>query len=292
MASITSSNKMRATGQLPADAATRLTLLDRARQQGLAQELTDMVAGEVRKREQRRRSLTRGIGVMVLLVGLGLWAVPFYRSTDTISTRSANRQTLALNDGSRADLNARTEIKTDFRYGRRIVRLTAGEAFFAVASDPEHPFLVETPAGTVRVTGTRFNVRVLPGRAAEVTLLEGSVSVQHAGKERMLTPGGQLTFGDGGERQTELGAAELESVVAWREGRLMLDGLTVAEASARMGRYHGKNIEVDPAIGSVRLGGSCPLDDLSAFVQSLKATQVVTVLEGSNGGYRVLRRQP
>lgn len=290
---------MRATTELPADAVTRGTLLDRARHQGLAQELTDLVVHEVRKQERRKRRLTRGIGAAVLVLFLVLWAVPTYRSTDTISTRPANRQTLALSDGTRADLNARTVIKTDFRYGRRIVRLTEGEAYFIVAKDAVHPFLVETPAGTVRVTGTQFNVRLLGDKSAEVTLMEGSVAIDPAGASVSrdsavhvsLTPGEQLTFGDGPEHRADLTPAALECVTAWREGRLVLDELTVGEALTRMGRYHGKRFDVDPAVASIRLGGSCPLDDLPGFLESLKTTQAITILDNRNGSHRVLLRQ-
>jgi transmembrane sensor len=292
---------MRASPQLPADAATRGTLFDRARQQGMAQELTDLVVVEVRKQEQRKRKITRGVGLLALLLGVGLWAVPYYRSTDTISTRTANRQTLALSDGSRADLNAQTQLKIDFRYGRRLVHLTEGEAFFTVAKDAEHPFLVETPAGTVQVTGTQFNVRLSSDKSAEVTLLEGSVAISTpgAGSSRVheispvaLAPGEQVTLADGRPDLRMLTPSALESVTAWRDGRLILDELTVAEAAARMSRYHGKRINVDPEAGTVRLGGSCPLDDLPSFLQSLKATQKLTILDNRDGSYRVLLRQP
>lgn len=291
---------MRATTELPADAVTRGTLLDRARHQGLAEELTELVVHEVRKQERRKRRVTRSIGAAALVLFLGLWAVPTYRSTDTISTRPANRQTLALSDGTRADLNAQTVIKTDFRYGRRIVRLTEGEAYFTVAKDTEHPFLVETPAGTVRVTGTQFNVRLLGDKSAEVTLLEGSVSVSPAGaglsrdstaSQVSLHPGQQVELADDQPHLRTLTPAALESVTAWREGRLVLDELTVGEALTRMGRYHGKRFDVDPAVASIRLGGSCPLDDLPGFLESLKTTQAITILDNSNGTHRVLLRQ-
>ena len=63
----------------------------------------------------------------------------------------------------------------DFRYGRRFLRLEQGEVFLSVAKDAASPFLVDTPAGRVRVTGTEFNVRVVAGSRLEVTLLEGEV---------------------------------------------------------------------------------------------------------------------
>ncbi|MBL9215669.1 MAG: FecR domain-containing protein [Opitutaceae bacterium] len=280
---------------LPPDAATRGTLFDRARSQGLAQALAERVAVAVRQQEKRRRKVRRGLGVAGLLIGLGVWAVPYFRSTDEILTQVANRQTVALRDGSHADLNAQTQLRTDFRYGRRMVRLTAGEAFFTVAKDTEHPFLVETPAGTVRVTGTRFNVRLLADRQVEVTLLDGAVAMETsaAGRGRAevpLAPGQQFRSGDASVHA--LNAADLERVTAWREGRLMLDEMTVGDAVGRIARYHGKRFEVAPEVASVRLGGSCSLDDLPAFLLSLRATRVIEIIDNRDGSYRVRRQTP
>lgn len=52
-------------------------------------------------------------------------------------------------------------------------------------------FSIDTPDATVVVHGTRFTVAVAPGESplTRVTVLEGRVSVAHAGREVMLGPG-------------------------------------------------------------------------------------------------------
>lgn len=288
---------MKPPAQFPKDAATRATLFDHVRTQGLTQELADRVVLAVKKREAARRTVRRSIGALVVILGIGLWAVPYFRSTSMVVTQAANRQTLALSDGSFADLNAQTQLRMDFRYGRRTVRLTAGEAFFTVAKNPDHPFLVETPAGTVRVTGTRFNVRLYGEQQLEVTLLDGAVELlpsaagPSAGRPDVLrlSPGQQFRS-DVDSIQT-LTASYMENVTAWREGRLILDEMTVADAVARIARYHGKRMDVSPEVASIRLGGSCPLDDFPAFLHSLRATQAIDVAQAGDGSYRIRARR-
>lgn len=291
---------MKTPAQFPTDAITRGTLFDHARTQGLAQELTDRVVLAVKRQEKRRRTVRRSVGALILIVGFSLWGVPYFRSTDTVITQVANRQTLALSDGSFADLNAQTQLRTDFRYGRRIVRLSTGEAFFTIVKDLENPFLVETPAGIIRVTGTRFNVRLLEGEQIEVTLLDGAVEVQpipaisralaSEAAALSLAPGQQFRSDD--SRIHTLTASHMENVTAWREGRLILDEMTVADAVARMARYHGKKMAVAPEVASIILGGSCSLDDLPAFLQSLRATQVIDITLGGDGSYHVRALRP
>ncbi len=74
------------------------------------------------------------------------------------TTRS--NKAILLADGTKVWVNAGSTISYPdvFDGKERMVKLT-GEAFFDVAKDAEHPFLIETKTGTVSVLGTSFNVR-------------------------------------------------------------------------------------------------------------------------------------
>ena len=245
-----------------------------------------------------------------------LWVVPQMRYTQTVSTVALQRSTLTLRDGSRAELNARTQLATDFRGDRRQVRLARGEALFTVAKDPAHPFRVETPAGTIEVTGTTFNVRLTAAGATEVTLLEGSVAVETETRKPetgnlkpesgsagavnsglrsqvsgfsavALTPGQQFNTARATVRT--LTPAEIENAIAWRDGRLMLNGMTLTEAAERLSAYHGLTITVAAAIADVKLGGSYPLDDLQGFFRVLAEEPVsLRALPRGDGSYAIV----
>ncbi len=280
---------------------------------GVVEQVLAQVEIKVKRRQTRRRRLIKGGAAVLAFAGALLWAVPYVRDTATVETVAARRQTLALADGSQADLNARTSLRTDFRYGRRLVRLDRGEAYFAVAKDPEHPFLVETPAGTIRVTGTKFNVRLTPTGATEVTLLEGSLTVgaglprdgSEPNAERRtsnselrtaisearsiaLTPGQQISTDKDGVRT--LPPSALENVTAWRHGRLALDGLTLAEVAERLSSYHGRTIQVAPAASTLHPGGSLLLEDLPTALEALSATLPIQIFPMADGTYRIVPR--
>jgi transmembrane sensor len=271
-------------------AASR-TLLDQVRSTGLAEELLLEVELRVAKRRKRRRAVKRAVVAVVAVLAFGCWLVPFITDTDAVTTAAAVRRTVTLADGSSADLNAQTAIRTDFRYGRRIVRLDRGEAFFSVAKDPAHPFWVKTPAGTIRVTGTMFNVRLVDERHAEITLLEGSVLAEEPTQAPVaLTPGQQVVLDGAPPNIRLLSVADLENLTAWRQGNLVLDGLTIGEAAARFAAYHGVQIEVDSQVAGLRPGGTCGLNDLAQFLEALKATRRVNVLSNGAGTYRIVVR--
>ena len=264
-------------------------MLDWPSESGVLDELLQNIETRRKKHRRRRRSVASGAVSVVALLFIAFWVVPFARNTATVTTPVAHRQTLALADGSQVELNAQTNLYTDFRYGRRVVRLDHGEAFFAVAKDARHPFLVETPSGTVRVTGTHFNVRIANDHHAVVTLIEGSVLVQRGTPEPVkLEPGQQFDSARTGARA--LSPTELENVVAWRQGRLAFDGLTLLEAAARLSEFHGVDISVAPAIANLRPGGSFPLADLPAVLQALESALAVRVMTNADGSYRIVAR--
>jgi len=274
------------------------SLFDRARECGLNHELMERIEAGLRRRRRRRRAMVRGVVAALAVVAGALWAVPYLRSTATVATAVAHRQSLALADGSRAELNARTTLFTDFRYGRRIVRLGRGEAFFSVAKDESHTFLVTTPAGTVRVTGTQFNVRIDGVGRVEVTLLEGEIWFEPDSPQKdartappsvvRLSPGQQVDSTDDGPRM--LTAQQLAGVTAWRQGRIVLDGLTLAEAAGRLADFHGCSISVESAAADLAMGGTFPLDDLGQFFEALENLGRVQVLRRGDQVYAIVAR--
>lgn len=103
-------------------------------------------------------------------------------STLMLETLPGQTACLTLADGSRVKLNSGSylEYPSDFASQQRRVRLS-GEAFFDVAKDDSHPFVVSTYAADVTVHGTAFNVEAREqAQLFSTTLVRGSVSVSKA----------------------------------------------------------------------------------------------------------------
>lgn len=262
--------------------------LDWPRDAGKVELLLQDIEAKLQRKRRRRRRATSAVASALALAAVAFWAIPWVKQTQRIETQTATRQTLALADGSTVELNAHSRLQTDFRYGRRLVRLERGEAFFSVAKDLARPFVVETSLGTVRVTGTQFNVRLDSPETGDVTLVEGHVNFARPdGAAQSLEPGQQVTAEGAVRRLTD---AQLLGVTAWRQGRLVLDGLTLGEAAARFADYHGRGIVVAPEVAGLRMGGSCQLDDLAGFLEFLPQALAVHVLLRGDGSFRVVAR--
>lgn len=211
---------------------------------------------------------------------------------ESIATASAQRRAFTLSDGSVAELNANTRVQFENGRSERRVLLSDGEAYFAVTKDKERPFIVETPAGTVRVTGTVFNVRTVATSELEVTVVEGTVQVRPgaAGAGRaaasVLVAGDQLTSLAGNAVVRALPAGAVDDALAWRRGLIVCRGMPLSEAVARFAHSNGLRITVTPAAvrqTSGGIGGVFSIDDPASFYEDLGAMYHVRVSRGPDG---------
>jgi transmembrane sensor len=126
---------------------------------------------------------------------------------DYRKTVSVEKQTLTiprgrnfyvlLSDGTEVWLNAESRLSYPSRFDEdeRIVELE-GEAYFKVASDKAHPFIVRTSRFNTRVLGTEFNVKAHQDDTPYVTLVSGSVRIKasRSGEEVSLHPGQEFSI--------------------------------------------------------------------------------------------------
>jgi len=125
---------------------------------------------------------------------------------NTIKIPYGKKFRLQLSDGTLVHLNSGTTLKYPVKFiaGENRQVYLDGEAFFDVAKDKKHPFIVNADALNVRVLGTHFNVSNYPEDAAtDVVLVEGSVGMYrsdeefNADKNTILKPGYKGSFNRG-----------------------------------------------------------------------------------------------
>lgn len=130
------------------------------------------------------RLAVRAAAVVLLAVGAAYFGKSHYHRSlagreTVISVPAGQRMQMTLADGTRVRLNAGTTLEYPVVFAREARRVKlSGEAFFEVAHDAEHPFVVETFASDIRVLGTAFNVQADEEHACfSTTLVEGKVQV-------------------------------------------------------------------------------------------------------------------
>ncbi|QEC44605.1 FecR family protein [Pseudobacter ginsenosidimutans] len=166
---------------------------------------------------------------------------------NTMSTPAGRQFRLTLPDGTEVWLNSASSISypTVFTGTERRVVIT-GEAYFEVAKNMKMPFRVNVnQRALVEVLGTKFNVNGYDNEPRiNTTLLEGSVQVV-SGRSVLLKPGQMAQVQTTQLSGTEIkivGHANIEKIMAWKNGLFDFDNMDFDEAMRQLERWY--NIEV------------------------------------------------
>lgn len=199
------------------------------------------------------------------------------------STAVGERRSITLADGSIATLSTDSVLRVTEWGQRRGLVLERGEAFFEVAKDPEHPFVVAVSGRTVTALGTAFNVRRDADRWS-VGLLEGKIRVGDAqgGASIDLLPGSRLEQREGAA--WTLAPADVAALSAWRTGSLVFDDQPLSVIVAELNRYSTQKVRIaSNPVGATALSGRFRTGDVTGFVSTLEAYGAARIISRSPG---------
>ena len=152
-----------------------------------------------------------------------------YVDTNVLRIPKGGEFKLQLADGTQVYLNSATDLRypVAFTGSERRVYLK-GEAYFEVAKDAEHPFIVVTDDVQVRVYGTSFNVNTLGADGVRTVLVEGKVGIrgQDSDREFVLKPN-ELAFYDRNSRDMKIETVDPDLYTLWRKGIFVFERETL-----------------------------------------------------------------
>jgi ferric-dicitrate binding protein FerR (iron transport regulator) len=238
--------------------------------------------------------------VQVIKLGSGLLA---YNKTakgteqvlyNSITTPRGGQYQLILPDGTHVWLNAASSLRfpTVFAGKQREVALS-GEAYFEVthitadgkynssagenqrysmAGGPRvsgfQPFIVKVKNNMeVKVLGTHFNVMAYDEEPSiQTTLAEGSVQVSNVTGSVLIRPGQQASLVKSGNQRFTVSKANLEEVLAWKNGQLLLSNVSVPAIMRQISRWYDVAVSYSGNIPDKSFNGlidrNVPLSDV------------------------------
>jgi len=243
--------------------------------------ISDAAAGNIAEEAGVSISKTAD-GQIVYRVKAGNADNPQY---NTLQTKNGQQTQIILPDNSKVWLNAGSLIKYPSSFAAlqdRKIELT-GEAYFEVAKDKIHPFIVKTALQEVQVLGTHFNINSYADEPKLITtLLEGSVKVNYGKYDLMLKPGQQsvlklnqaatITPSD-----MKINQADIAEAMAWKNGFFRFEEEPLESVMRKVARWY--NVEVSYAPGvpkNILLGGFISRNkNISAVLEMMTRTEDV-----------------
>ena len=158
---------------------------------------------------------------------------------------------LQLSDGTNVHLNAGTSLKYPVKFieGNQRQVFLIGEAFFDVASDKKHPFIVHAEDLNVEVFGTNFNVSAYPEDAfTDVVLVEGSVGLY--ADEKSLQEAVTMKPGTKGRLHKKFEDITTEAVdvsiyTSWVNGGLVFRNMPFENIVKKLERHYNMKIVIN-----------------------------------------------
>lgn len=189
-----------------------------------------------------------------------------------LSTPRGGEFTITLADGTRVWLNAASSLTYPciFEGKNRVVTLT-GEAYFEVAHDDNHPFIVHCKDQDVTVMGTHFNINAYEDESTvKTTLLEGKVNITTSSSQeaKYLLPGQQSVLRS---HHIQVKKVDPAIAVAWQKGNFMFDNENIQTIMREIARWYNVHITYS---------GEIPEDKFAGTVSKFKnVTDVLQILQ-------------
>jgi ferric-dicitrate binding protein FerR (iron transport regulator) len=195
----------------------------------------------------------------------------------SMAAAPGRQRTLHLADGSTITLNAGSKVSyhQPFQHKREII--LRGEAFFEVAKDSLHPFIVKTGVLTTQALGTSFNIKYRPKEAdILVTLLTGVVKIEKEGSRARsqiarLKPGQQLVYNKGSQGY-KVDGYDQQEVISWRRGILYFKQADVDQVVEKLESWYGIDVEL--------IGRTPEQGKAWTYTGSYQSQNLESVLEG------------
>ena len=189
------------------------------------------------------------------------------------ATAKGEMRTVPLGDGTTVTLNTDTRIKIYDDEGQRRIRVMRGEVLIEGAG-ASVPTLVDVDDKHLQASSATFVVRKLKGHP---TLI--------------LVKGGRVVLAEAAHSTTIPLTPNLERELAWREGKIALQGETLAEAAAAYARYSDTPIVIaDADLAKMQITGLFAVNNPLGFSRAV--AEVFDAKVRQEDGRIVISRSP
>lgn len=196
---------------------------------------------------------------------------------NTLVIPFGKRFELTLSDGTNVFLNSGTTIKypTKFIKGSNRQVFLTGEAYFDVAHDKEHPFIVNAEALNVQVLGTEFNVSCYENDfVTDVVLVKGKVGLSDdTDKDKVnsvvLLPNTKGVFNKD-QHTIKTVTVNTDLYTAWMRGELVFRNTSFDDILKKIERHYNvkvinKNKALNSEVFNARFNNQ-PIDSVLSYL--------------------------
>lgn len=257
------------------------------------------------ERNRKRNIYLRWVRIVAILIPFAiLTAITIFIANRTgifstteyveIIVPNGERMQIVLQDGSSVELNSGSSLYYPKNFGlfKRKVKLY-GEAFFSISEDTKRPFIVDLNQVSVKITGTKFNVKSYPKEEMIlVSLLEGRASIyDYSNKNYVLKPGKTAYYNRNSLVCNILDTKKEENPIAWRTGILNFHRLPLEEIIPILERKFGYSFSIsDSTLLSCKFTMTTQKSQIQDILSDMERVSHIRFVLGKDDNYQVLSK--
>jgi len=222
-------------------------------------------------------------------------------------TAVGESSTIYLPDNSKVLLNTDSILLVQYTDDYRLLDLQRGELHVEVAHDKSRPLSVVANHKVIQAVGTAFSVQVKPSEI-ELIVTEGKVIIgqltpkEEVNEETLVIPASSLAVSKGEIASLLSNKVGVDTVsvidnkainqnLSWRQGNLVFNGETLAEAMKEVSRYTSVTFEIaDDDLKQIKIAGRFKTGDVKGLIAVLNHNFNIKT-DRVNKGLVVLRKQ-
>ena len=199
-----------------------------------------------------RMNLWKWAAAIVLPICIAFFTYYLIDSSQTVGAPfivkadKGDKATIELPDGTNVVLNSASQLSYLNNFGENVRRVQLnGEAYFKVAHDEKHAFIVQVGDLEVKVLGTSFNVSAYEdAKDVTVVLLEGKVGVYAQKMSHIMKPGDKIEYNKATHKITTT-QVHPSDYIEWTKGNIYFEKESLENIMKTLSRIYDVEIRFD-----------------------------------------------
>ena len=163
-----------------------------------------------------------------------------------VKAAKGDKATIELPDGTNVVLNSASQLSYLNNFGEKVRRVQLnGEAYFKVAHDEKHAFIVQIGDLEVKVLGISFNISAYKDdKEITVVLLEGKVGVYAQERSHIMKPGDKIEYNKI-THQIKTTQVHPTDYIEWTKGNMYFEKESLENIMKTLSRIYDVEIRFD-----------------------------------------------
>ncbi|MDP9080806.1 MAG: FecR family protein [Bacteroidota bacterium] len=204
----------------------------------------------------------------------------------TVTTQRGERKIIKLTDGSVIYLNAGSFVRLPSAFNGPLREIYfEGEAFFEIAKDKNHPFIVHTGKTRTRVLGTSFNITARNNQPEiTVALITGKVAFTDGKEKSDLLPGHLVAYNKRTGKLKLKTISNIQAVTNRHNGDYEYNNVKVAAIVEDLNINFNANITVAGAVKNCDFFGRIKQgESVESFLKKLATIENAKIIKSGTG---------